>query len=734
MAGLFIMQTMKKSILASVLLLGMALMVRAQVQDYAHTVNPLIGTDYTGNTYPGAQAPFGMVQLSPDNGLPGWDRIAGYFYPDSTIAGFSHTHLSGTGAGDLYDISFLPVTLPVREAETPLGVHSHFDHADEHVHAGYYDVRLADYDIRVELTATPRCGIQRYTFPDNGRQREVILNLAKAMNWDATIATDIRQVDAHTIEGYRFSDGWARDQRVWFRTRFSLPIKEMRLDTVSLGEKTTGKGYVAHLTFKDGGSHTLVVSTALSPTSLEGAAKNLAAEVPTDDFDRYLAEAESAWNKALGTIEVEGGSAAERTTFYTALYHAMIAPTLSCDVDGSYLGADRQVHRAKGWKNYGTFSLWDTYRAAHPLYTIIDADRAGDMVQSILAFGRENGRLPVWNMWSSETDMMIGYHAASVIAEAILKGIPGIDAEEALRQCVATANLDSYRGIGLYKQLGYVPYDVKEPTLGDDWSLSRTLEYAYDDACIAALAKHLGHHDTYLTFAQRASNWRNVYNPASTFMQPRDSKGQFQPAFSPDEYTSHICESNAWHYMWSVQQDPEGLVALVGKKHFAAKLDSLFEVGPLENSKLPLFSTGMIGQYAQGNEPSHHVAYLYNVIGQPNKTQRYVHEILTRLYNDSPAGLCGNEDCGQMSAWYVLNAMGFYPLNPVSCQYETAVPLFPRITVHLPSGKNFVIESQGYQPGKYEVKRVLLNGKKLRGTSFTHEELLCGGTLTFVIQ
>ncbi len=722
---------MKKTSIITAAAAMLLAVTTATAGDYATKVNTLIGTDYTGNTYPGAQAPFGMVQLSPDNGLPGWDRIAGYFYPDSTIAGFSHTHLSGTGAGDLYDISFLPVTLPVREAEAPLGIHSRFSHSDETAHAGYYQVRLTDYDINVELTATERCGMQRYTFPRNGKERVVILNLAKAMNWDATVDTRISVVDSCTIEGYRFSNGWARDQKVWFRTRFSRPFEWMKTDTTQL---ENGIGCVARFGFGSDGADVITVTTALSPTGLRGAEKNLAAEMPYDDFDRCRAEAEARWNKALSLIEVEGGSKAQQTTFYTALYHAFTAPTLFCDTDGAYMGADRKVHRADGWANYETCSLWDTYRAAHPLYDILLPSRAGDMVKSLLTFSKENGRLPVWNMWASETDMMIGYHAASVIAEAVLKGVPGIDREQALAECVKTANLDNYRGIGLYKSLGYVPYDIADPTLGDDWSLSRTLEYAYDDACIAALAKAMGRNDVYSTFSRRAQNYRNVYNSGTTFMQPRDSKGQFQPNYSPDDYTPHICESNGWHYMWSVQHDPEGLIKLVGKKRFAQKLDSLFTYTPAANAELPLFSTGMIGQYAQGNEPSHHAAYFFNKIGQPQKTRRYVHEILTKLYNDSPAGLCGNEDCGQMSAWYVFNAMGFYPFNPVSCQYETGVPIFPKATIHLPGGRDFVVEAKGYKEGSYAVKRITLNGKPLKRTFFTHDQLTAGGTLCFEME
>lgn len=723
---------MKKSFLfAMAFALGLY-SINVVAEDYAKKVNTLIGTDYTGNTYPGAQAPFGMVQLSPDNGLPGWDRIAGYFYPDSTIAGFSHTHLSGTGAGDLYDISFLPVTLPVRQAEEPLGIYSKFSHDDEQAQAGYYQVRLTDYDINVELTATPRCGIQRYTFPTNGKERVVILNLKKAMNWDATVDTKVNLVDSFTIDGYRFSDGWARNQKVWFRTKFSQKIEKCELEQTKLDN--WGYGYIARLTFATDGPSQLVIATALSPTGLNGAKKNLDAEVPTLDFDKIKAQSEEVWNKELGRIEVEGGTKAQQTTFYTALYHALIAPTLLCDVDGAYLGADRKVHKTNGWNNYETCSLWDTYRAAHPLYNILMPSRSSDMVNALLAFSRENGRLPVWNMWSSETDMMIGYHAASVIAEAILKGVPNIDVQSALYECVKTANLDDYRGIGLYKKFGYVPYDVKEPTLGDDWSLSRTLEYAYDDACIATLAKHLKRADIYKEFSQRAKNYKNVYCKGRTFMQPRDSKGNFQPSYSPDEYTSHICESNGWHYMWSVQHDIKGLERLVGKKRFEEKLDSFFIYSPSANDELPLFSTGMIGQYAHGNEPSHHAAYIFNKIGKPHETQKYVHKIVTQLYNDSPAGLCGNEDCGQTSAWYVFSALGFYPLNPISCEYELGTPLFDKATIHLENGNDFTIEAKRTTPNKYLVEDVVLNGSKLRKTYITHENLIKGGQLVFKIK
>ena len=695
----------------------------------ADCVNPFIGTDFTGNTYPGAQVPFGMVQLSPDNGLPGWDRIAGYFWPDSTIAGFSHTHLSGTGAGDLYDISFMPVMLPYREAEAPLGIHSKFSHEEESASAGYYKVRLSDYDIQVELTATPRCGVQRYTFPKG--DAAVFLNLRKALNWDATVDAHVEQVDSVTIRGYRFSNGWAREQRVFFCIRFSRPLA-MSLDTVAIltEGKRTGTSVIARFDFQAEAGEQLVVSTALSGVSMDGAMRNLQAEVSEDDFDKCLAAAREAWDRQLGRIEVRCEDRDEKVKFYTALYHAMLAPTLYSDVDGAYLGPDRQEHRTEGWDNYGTFSLWDTYRAAHPLYTLVAPERVDDMVNSFIAFYEQNGRLPVWNMWASETDMMIGYHAVAVIADAYLKGIGGFDAEKALEACVATANLDDYRGIGAYKKLGYVPYDLKDPYNADDWSLSKTLEYAYDDHCIARMAEKMGRTDIAEEFYRRAQNYRNVYNPETGFMQPRDSRGHFVEPFSPDDYTPHICESNGWQYFWSVQHDVEGLIELAGgKERFTQKLDSMFTYHPGEDDELPIFSTGMIGQYAHGNEPSHHVIYLFNAVGQPWKTQQYAARVMHELYLNTPAGLCGNEDCGQMSAWYVFSAMGFYPVDPVSGRYELGTPLYPEVKLHLADGKTFTVRANGVSRENCYVKSVKLNGVPYDKTYITHEQILSGGVM-----
>lgn len=695
-------------------------------------VNPFIGTDFTGNTYPGAQAPFGMVQLSLDNGLPGWDRISGYFYPDSTIAGFSHTHLSGTGAGDLYDISFMPVTLPYKEADAPLGIHSLFSHSEETASAGYYQVRLKDYDINVELTATERCGIQRYTFPE--ADAVIFLNLRKAMNWDFTNDTYIERVDSVTIQGYRFSDGWARDQHIYFRTRFSKPFKAMQLDTAAIvkdGERI-GTSAIARFDFHTTAGEQILVTTAISGVSMEGAARNLAAEAPEDDFDKYLAVTRKNWNEQLSKIEITCDDPDEKVKFYTALYHSMLAPTIYNDVDGTYYGPDKQVHQADGWTNYSTFSLWDTYRAAHPLYTYIEPQRVNDMVQSFLAFFEQNGRLPVWNFYGSETDMMIGYHAVPVIVDAYLKGIGNFDPKKALAACVTTANIDEYRGIGLYKKYGYVPYDVTDHYNSENWSLSKTLEYAYDDYCIARMAEKLGERQIAAEFYKRSQNYKNVYNPQTSFMQPRDNKGNFIQPFSPDDYTPHICESNGWQYFWSVQQDVDGLIGLVGgTERFAQKLDSMFTYNPSADEDLPIFSTGMIGQYAHGNEPSHHVIYLFNVVGQPWKTQKYAAEVMHELYKNTPAGLCGNEDCGQMSAWYVFSAMGFYPVDPVSGRYEIGTPMYPEMKIHLDNGKIFTILAPAVSKENIYIQSVKLDGKPYDKSYITHEQIMNGSVFEF---
>lgn len=702
--------------------------------EFAQYVNPMIGTDFTGNTYPGAQMPFGAVQLSPDNGIPGWDRIAGYFYPDTTIAGFSHTHLSGTGAGDLYDILFMPVTRPYKEAEAPLGIYSTFSHNDEFASAGYYRVLLKDYNINVELTATERCGIQRYTFPK--AESSVFLNLKKAMNWDFTLDSYIEVVDSCTIRGYRVSQGWAPKQYVYFQTRFSRPFDNHQIEKTDITLKGKGKigtACVARFDFNTEKDEQILVTTAISGVSMEHAALNLKAEAPKDDFDFYYNQAVSNWNNQLKKITVEGGTADEQTVFYTALYHSMLAPTIYSDTDGSYMGADRKIHKADGWTNYSTFSLWDTFRASHPLFTYTEPERVNDMIKGYLNFYEQHGALPLWNLYGWETDMMIGYHAVPVIVDAYLKGIGDFDAEKALEACIASANRDDYHGIGEYKRLGYVPA-YSDSTKWKSWSMSKTMEYAYDDYCIARMAEKMGKKEIAAEYDRRSLNYRNVFNPATGFMQPRDEKGNFVGGtdFKAETYTEDICESNGWQYLWSVQHNIDDLIALVGgEERFVQKLDSMFTYSPESDELLPIFSTGMIGQYAHGNEPSHHVIYLYNKAKQPWKTQKYAAQVMRELYTNTPGGLCGNEDCGQMSAWYVFSAMGFYPVDPISGQYEIGTPMFPKIQMNLANGKVFTILAPGVSPENIYIQSVKVNGQPYDKSYITHELIMSGATLEF---
>lgn len=477
----------------------------------------------------------------------------------------------------------------------------------------------------------------------------------------------------------------------------------------------------------------ILVTTGISGVSMEGAGKNLRAEAPKDDFDYYQAQASANWNRQLSKIEVKSRNTDDMVKFYTALYHSMIAPTIYSDVDGSYYGPDQQIHKADGWTNYSTFSLWDTYRASHPLFTYTEPERANDMIKGFLKFYEQNGALPLWNLYGWETNMMIGYHAVPVIVDAYLKGIGDFNAEKALEACIATANRDDYRGIGDYKKLGYVPA-YSDPKKWENWSLSKTLEYAYDDYCIAKMAEKMGKKEIADEFFKRSQNYHNVYNPATSFMQPRDEKGNFAANFSPDDYTEDICESNGWQYFWSVPQDLDGLIGLVGsKERFAEKLDSMFTYVPKSDEELPIFSTGMIGQYAHGNEPSHHVIYLYNKVGQPWKTQKYVAQVLHDLYLNAPDGICGNEDCGQMSAWFVFSAMGFYPVDPISGQYEIGSPLFPEVKMHVGNGKTFTVLAPEVSAENIYIQSVKLNGQPYDKSYITHEQIMSGATLEFVM-
>jgi predicted alpha-1,2-mannosidase len=694
-------------------------------------VNPFIGTDGPGNTYPGATVPFGMVQLSPDIGIPGWDRISGYYYPDSIISGFSHMHLTGTGAGDLYDLLVMPTNSRSSKKikENGYRPYSGFDHKHEEASPGYYAVDLLDFGIKAELTATRRTGVHRYTFPKDDKSA-ITIDLGYALNWDAPTDTYIKVSDNKTIEGYRKSTGWAKDQRVYFVMEFSKPFIRYNLysnDTLQKTDQAKSKHTKIKLWFKTDKKEQIVVKTGLSSSNIAGARKSLKAEVKDKSFDQIRKEASETWEKELRKIEIETPDKEAKHIFYTMMYQSMLAPTLLSDVDGYYKGANGKTEQAKGFDRYDTFSLWDTYRAAHPLYTILHQERVSDMISSMLAHYKETGLLPVWSLQGNESNMMIGYHAVPVIVDAYFKGIKGFDVELAYQACVKSAK-DSSRQIPEYIKLGYVPVDEEH----ENWSVSKTLEYAYDDWCIAQFAKDLEKEEDYRYFSKRSDNWRNVYDPESTFMRPKLKNGKFIKDFIPKEYTPYFCESNAWQYFWYVPQNMEGLIKSAGgEKPFEQKLDSMFSFDPLPEDKLPIFSTGMIGQYAHGNEPSHHVGYLYNFIGKPWKTQKIIRQILESQYKNTPDGHCGNEDCGQMSSWYIFSSLGFYPVNPAQGVYNIGSPYFDKVTIHLGNGKTFTIKAKDNSKDNKYIRSIQLNGKELKRTYLKHSEIMAGGKLIF---
>ncbi|CAH8282445.1 putative alpha-1,2-mannosidase [Mariniflexile fucanivorans] len=694
-------------------------------------VNTFTGTDGPGNTYPGAVLPFGMAQLSPDNGLPGWDRIAGYFYPDSTIAGFSHTHLSGTGAGDMYDLLVMPMNSRFTESLTPDGAYrpySKFSHEKEKASPGYYSVDLLSSGIKAELTTTARVGFHQYTFPADEKS-QIILDLGYSLNWDKPMETKITIEDNQTISGYRKSKGWAADQRVYFVMKFSKPLDSAQLFENSEEIKETiveGKFTKIVANYKTVDNEKIQVKVALSSASISGARKSLEAEIPHWNFNQTVEEADQVWEQYLSKIKIKG-TKEQKELFYTNLYHVFLTPSLHSDIDGAYKGADGNNHIAQGYNKYDTFSLWDTFRATHPLYTLIAPNETVDMIKSFLSHYDETGLLPVWSLAGNETNMMIGYHAVPVIVDAYFKGIP-LDAKKALKACVASAT-EKGRQIDTYMKLGYVPTSEE----GESWSVSKTLEYAYNDWCIAQLAKALGETSIEQTFSKRANNWKNLYDSKSTFFRPKSKEGIFETPFSAKAYTKEFCESNAWQYFWFVPHDMNGLINTLGKEQFTAKLDSMFTYYPTKGDKLPIFSTGMIGQYAHGNEPSHHVAYLYNNIGQPWKTQEMVRRIIKSQYSTEPNGYCGNEDCGQMSAWLVFSSMGMYPINPADGVYSLTSPFVEEATIQLENGNQFKVTTENQSDDNKYIQSMTLNGKSYNKLTISHKEILKGGELHFVL-
>ncbi len=711
----------------------------ASAGNFTKYVNPFIGTGpieggLSGNNYPGATMPFGMVQLSPDtHEAPDWFNASGYDHNDSRIYGFSHTRLSGTGASDLIDILIMPTTSDLRV--------SSFSHDEEEAKPGYYKVRLADEGVTAELSATTHAGIHRYSYPA-GKERKLWLDLdhsAQKGSWDRRIINaQIRQTGPNTLEGYRVITGWAKLRKIYFVINFSEPIGEMQLfdgdgreyaDGVS--NVINGRAPRALLSFgKDGKPVTAKV--ALSGVSIANARENMAAEAPGFDFDSYVAAADKVWDNQLGKIEVEGDP--ERmTTFYTALYHMMIQPNTFSDVNGEWMTPDYSVAKVpQGEKQYTTFSLWDTYRAAHPLYTILEPELTRDFVNSMIRHYDYYGYLPIWHLWGQDNYCMIGNHAIPVVADAVLKGIPGIDTAKAY-EAVTNSSTQSHPNspFHVWEQYGYMPEPLQTQ------SVSITLEMAFDDWCAQQMALLAGDSENAARFGKRAQFYRNLHNPANNFFAPKDENGNWMEPFDPLKYGANggnpFTEGNAWQYYWYVPHDVEGLIELTGgKRAFVDKLDTFFTLTDTSGEKNDNIS-GLIGQYAHGNEPSHHVAYLYNYAGEPAKTQEMVHRIVTELYNNEFNGYAGNDDCGEMSAWYVFSAMGFYPVNPAGGTYSIGTPLFDRCTLHLPDGKDFTITANRKRSDSYKVKQVKLNGKPIKDWTLRHTDLTAGGTLDFTM-
>lgn len=723
-------------------------------------VDPFIGTGGDGHTFPGAVRPFGMVQLSPDTRLrerkDGYGWAAGYRYDDDTIFGFSHTHFSGTGHSDLGDVLLMPIAGDVRlepgDADHPgSGYFSRFSHEDERAEPGYYAVTLSDYGIRAELSATERVGAHRYTFPA-GQPAHVLIDLRPSMyNYPGKVSWSRLRVRADgTVTGFRETRGWAPGRQSYFAMRFSQPASGHALHNTE-GEipykgfappaandpharaQIEGRALVGAFDFP-AGTRELVVKVAISPVDEEAAIANLDAEMPGWDFDGVRGQAREAWTQALSVFEVDAPEPLRRS-FHTAVYHALMAPSLFMDADGRYRGPDNAVHRAEGFRNHSTFSLWDTYRALHPLLTIIQPEqRTNDIVQSLLAARRHSpyGILPVWAFHGLETWCMIGYHAVPVIADAYLKGIRGYPADEALAAMVASATYAPYGGLDSYMKLGYVAIDQE----GE--AASKTLEYAYDDWTIQRMAQAMGRGDVAAAFARRAGNWRNAFDPKTGFMRARTSGGAFREPFDPaaSGYGTDYTEGNAWQYSWYVPHDVAGLIrSHGGERKLVARLDQVFDakVDPALFEHMEDI-TGLIGWYAHGNEPSHHVAYLYTYAGQPWRTQERLKRIMDTQYAPTPAGLVGNDDLGQMSAWYVFTALGFYPVAPGSNEYVIGRPFANRIVLNLPNGKRFTIVADGLGDDHPYVGAVSLDGRPLERSVITHEQVMAGGELRFTMQ
>lgn len=684
-------------------------------------VNPFIGTGGHGHTYPGVALPFGMMQLSPDTRLEGWDGCGGYHYSDSVIYGFSHTHLSGTGVPDYGDLLLMPFIGETKwengYPENNSGYGSTFSHQNEEAHAGYYGVTLIDDNIKVDLTTTTRCGIHQYTYP-KWEKKKLIIDLEHR---DLLIDSDLILLNDSTIVGKRISNAWATEQHFYFVIQFSEKI-------INREFRKTERGKPGKLVLEFGHIEpVLTVKVGMSAVDIEGAKKNLKAEMPHWDFTIYRESAEERWDKELSKISVTTSLATQKTIFYTALYHAYLNPNTFSDVDGRYRGMDQEIHQDKTRNQYTVFSLWDTFRATHPLFTLTQVEKTNEFVATFLAQYEEGGIIPIWELSANYTGCMIGYHSIPVIVDAYVKGIRGFDAEKALKAMLHSAE-QNHLGLEAYQARGYISSEDESE------SVSKTLEYAYDDWCIAVFADSLGKDSIAAIYYKRAQFYKNLYNPDSKFMQPRYNGG-WRIGFRPEEVTFDYTEANAWQYSLFVPQDIEGLTNLLGgRDSLEAWLDRLFTVSSKTSGREQADITGLIGQYAHGNEPSHHMAYLYNFTNSPWKTQKYVNQILHTLYANKPDGLSGNEDCGQMSSWYVLSSLGFYSVTPGSDIYVTGTPLFDQAVIHFENGNSLTISRENYIVGNSYVGSIILNGQELNRNYLYHHELLSGGNLVFKMQ
>jgi predicted alpha-1,2-mannosidase len=685
-------------------------------------VDPFIGTGGHGHTYPGATVPFGMVQLSPQTRLEGWDGCSGYHFTDSIMYGFAHTALNGTGVGDYGDILVMPVVGDPVFKNTEYS--SPFNKANEKAEAGYYSVKLDKPGVLAELTATKRVGYHRYTFPAS-EASNLIIDL---LHRDFVVDSWIEFVSDTEIRGMRRSSNWAKDMVWYFNMQFSKPISRKGIavnDTLVEGiTRAEGTNLKAFVGFTTEEGEQIEVKVSLSAVDADGAVKNMKAEIPGWNFDEIKAQSRETWNNELGKIKASGGSKEQMTVFYSAMYHAFLQPNTFMDVDNRYRGMDRQVHTAEGFTNYTVFSLWDTYRTWHPLMTILETERTNDFVKTFINMYEKGGLLPVWELAGNETYCMIGNHAIPVIADAWMKGIRGFDGTKALEAMVNSASQDHF-GLEFYKQYGYIPGDKEHE------SISKTLEYAYDDWCIAMMARDLGNDEVYTEYIRRSQSWKNIFDPSTGFMRPRLNGGWLTP-FDPTTVDWHFTEANAFHYSYYVPQDVTGFYELHGgKDKLATKIDELFntetEVGGRDMKDID----GLIGQYAQGNEPSHHMAYLYNFVGQPWKTQQRVRQIMDDFYTAKPDGLIGNEDCGQMSAWLIMSSMGFYPVTPGQPEYIIGTPWFPEMEINLENGKVFKITAPEVSKTNCYIQSVKLNGQAYTKSYILHSDIMNGGHLEF---